>query len=194
MSSCHIYKIRDADRHVAHKGVCRGPSTACRCAAFGNLLWLIFTDPQLATLINQALANNTNLRNAHSFNVEVSCQPQGCTPGLLHRSQSPPTVLKSFGRKRPQLELQYRLSLAGKSTYLRCSIANARPGFIHETGGIRPGRSQPDYFGCRNHILLDCSRPQPTSNSRAIPQPYGKKQCRQCATSRKPDVALPKQP
>lgn len=39
-------------------------------AAFGNLQWeQVFTDPVLADLINQALANNTNLRNA-KLNVD----------------------------------------------------------------------------------------------------------------------------
>lgn len=38
----------------------------------GNLLWEdVFTDPMLADLINQALANNTSLRNAQS-NVEIA--------------------------------------------------------------------------------------------------------------------------
>lgn len=40
--------------------------------AFGNLLWEnVFTDPKLAALINEALENNTNLRNAQ-LNVEVA--------------------------------------------------------------------------------------------------------------------------
>lgn len=41
-------------------------------AAFGNLSWqTVFTDPKLATLIDRALENNTNLQNA-ILNVEVA--------------------------------------------------------------------------------------------------------------------------
>lgn len=40
--------------------------------AFGNLLWEnVFTDPQLAEYINQALANNKSLRNAQ-LNIEIA--------------------------------------------------------------------------------------------------------------------------
>lgn len=52
--------------------------------ALGNLDWQeVFTDPTLRDLINQALANNTNLRNAQS-NVEIArAQLQGAKLSYL---------------------------------------------------------------------------------------------------------------
>lgn len=73
MSSCHIYKKYETPTDTAlTKAYVEARQQPADSAAFGNLLWEdIFTDPQLATLINQALANNTNLRNAQ-LNVEVA--------------------------------------------------------------------------------------------------------------------------
>ena len=73
MSSCHIYKKYETPTDTAlTKAYVEAREQQTDSAAFGNLLWEdVFTDPQLVTLINQALANNTNLRNAQ-LNVEVA--------------------------------------------------------------------------------------------------------------------------
>lgn len=73
MSGCHIYKKYETPTDTAlTKAYVEARQQQTDSTAFGNLLWEdVFTDPQLVTLINQALANNTNLRNAQ-LNVEVA--------------------------------------------------------------------------------------------------------------------------
>lgn len=73
LSSCHIYqKYKTPENTALTKAYVEAREMPVDSAAFGNLLWEdIFTDPKLATLINQALVNNTNLRNAQ-LNVEAA--------------------------------------------------------------------------------------------------------------------------
>ncbi len=73
LSSCHIYKKYETPTSTAlTKAYVEARQEAVDSAAFGNLLWEdVFTDPKLASLINQALQNNTDLRNAQ-LNVEVA--------------------------------------------------------------------------------------------------------------------------
>ncbi len=73
LSGCHIYKKyetpRDTELTKAYAEALEMPADS---AAFGNLRWqAVFTDPLLVDLINRALENNTNLRNAQ-LNVEVA--------------------------------------------------------------------------------------------------------------------------
>ncbi|MBO4942497.1 MAG: TolC family protein [Muribaculaceae bacterium] len=73
MSSCHIYKKYETPTDTAlTKAYVEVREQPVDSAAFGNLLWEdVFTDPLLVNLINKALTNNTNLRNAQ-LNVEVA--------------------------------------------------------------------------------------------------------------------------
>ena len=73
MSSCHIYKKYETPTDTAlTKAYVEAREQPVDSAAFGNLLWEdVFTDPLLVNLINKALTNNTNLRNAQ-LNVEVA--------------------------------------------------------------------------------------------------------------------------
>lgn len=65
LSSCHIYKSYDRPEDILTAGLYRdtvatGDTLASDTANFGNLPWReVFTDPQLQTLIEQGLANNT---------------------------------------------------------------------------------------------------------------------------------------
>ena len=73
LTSCNIYKKFDmpSDNVLAQEYV-EARDAQVDSAAFGNLRWQqVFTDPVLADLINQALANNTNLENAR-LNVEIA--------------------------------------------------------------------------------------------------------------------------
>lgn len=73
LGSCGIYKKYETPTSTPltkdyAEAIQQGPDSA----AFGNLSWRdVFTDPKLATLIEAALQNNTNLRNAQ-LNVEVA--------------------------------------------------------------------------------------------------------------------------
>lgn len=72
-SSCHIYNKFDMpeDNALAQEYV-QAKDAEVDSAAFGNLRWQeVFTDPVLADLINQALANNVNLQNA-KLNVDIA--------------------------------------------------------------------------------------------------------------------------
>lgn len=75
LSSCHIYKSYDRPEDISTAGLYRdtvagGDTLAADTANFGNLPWReVFTDPQLQTLIEQALTNNADLRNA-ALNVK----------------------------------------------------------------------------------------------------------------------------
>lgn len=75
LSSCHIYKSYDRPEDINADGLFRDTASvndtlAADTANFGNLPWReVFTDPQLQILIEQALANNADLRNA-ALNVK----------------------------------------------------------------------------------------------------------------------------
>ena len=75
LSSCHIYKSYDRPDDITAAGLYRDTTAvndtlAADTANFGNLPWReVFTDPQLQTLIEQALANNADLRSA-ALNVK----------------------------------------------------------------------------------------------------------------------------
>ncbi len=73
MASCGIYgKYHTPDDSVITYEYSKAREAGPDSTAFGNLAWEdVFTDPMLADLINQALTNNTNLRNAQS-NVEIA--------------------------------------------------------------------------------------------------------------------------
>ncbi len=75
LSSCHIYKSYDRPEDITTAGLYRDTASvndtlAADTANFGNLPWReVFTDPQLQTLIEQALAGNADLRSA-ALNVK----------------------------------------------------------------------------------------------------------------------------
>ncbi|WP_297328752.1 TolC family protein [uncultured Bacteroides sp.] len=75
LSSCHIYKSYDRPDDIHADGLYRDTATVndilvSDTANFGNLPWReVFTDPQLQTLIEQALIDNADLRNA-ALNVK----------------------------------------------------------------------------------------------------------------------------
>ncbi len=75
LSSCHIYKSYDRPDDITAEGLYRdttltNDTLASDTANFGNLPWReVFTDPQLQTLIEQALTNNADLRSA-ALNVK----------------------------------------------------------------------------------------------------------------------------
>ncbi len=73
LSSCNIYKKFDMpDDSALAAEYKKAREAEVDSAAFGNMRWQdVFTDPMLADLINQALANNTNLRNA-KLNVDIA--------------------------------------------------------------------------------------------------------------------------
>lgn len=66
MSSCHIYqKYQTPEDTPITKEYSEALKQGVDSTAFGNLPWQeVFTDPLLVDLINRALENNTNLRNA----------------------------------------------------------------------------------------------------------------------------------
>ncbi len=73
LSGCHIYNKYSTPTDTAlTKAYAEARQAQVDSAAFGNLLWeKVFTDPKLAALIEQALQNNTNLRNAQ-LNTEIA--------------------------------------------------------------------------------------------------------------------------
>lgn len=73
LGSCGIYKKYETPTDTAlTKAYVEARDAKTDSAAFGNLLWEdVFTDPKLVKLINMALENNTNLRNAQ-LNVEIA--------------------------------------------------------------------------------------------------------------------------
>ncbi len=73
LGSCGIYKKYETPTSTPlTKAYAEAIEQPVDSAAFGNLSWQkVFTDPKLAALIESALANNTNLRNAQ-LNVEIA--------------------------------------------------------------------------------------------------------------------------
>jgi len=75
LSSCHIYKAYDRPEDIMAEGLYRdtalvNDTLASDTSNFGNLPWReVFTDPQLQSYIELALANNADLRSA-ALNVE----------------------------------------------------------------------------------------------------------------------------
>lgn len=72
MGSCNIYKKCELPQDGIVGEYAKAASEPIDSTALGNLSWTeIFTDTQLRSLINQALANNTNLQNA-KLNVDIA--------------------------------------------------------------------------------------------------------------------------
>lgn len=85
LSSCHIYKKYETPTSTPlTKEYAEALKAEQDSTAFGNLPWQqVFTDPILADLINRALENNTDLRNAQ-LNVEAGqAQLQGAKLAYL---------------------------------------------------------------------------------------------------------------
>ena len=70
LSSCHIYKSYDRPEDITTSGLYRDPASendtlVSDTTNFGNLPWReVFTDPQLQSLIEQGLNQNTDLLSA----------------------------------------------------------------------------------------------------------------------------------
>lgn len=73
LGSCNIYKKFEMPQDSAlTEEYVKARQAQPDSAAFGNLRWeQVFTDPVLADLINRALVNNTDLRNA-KLNVDIA--------------------------------------------------------------------------------------------------------------------------
>ncbi|MDE6322532.1 MAG: TolC family protein [Paramuribaculum sp.] len=73
LSSCNIYKKYETpDSTALTAEYKKALESEIDSTAFGNLRWQeVFTDPTLASLIDQALANNTNFKNA-KLNVDIA--------------------------------------------------------------------------------------------------------------------------
>lgn len=73
LSSCNIYKKYETpDSTPLTAEYKQAIEAGVDSSAFGNLRWQqVFTDPMLASLIQQALDNNTNIRNA-KLNVDIA--------------------------------------------------------------------------------------------------------------------------
>jgi NodT family efflux transporter outer membrane factor (OMF) lipoprotein len=85
LGSCNIYKKYETPQTSAlTRAYAEARQEPVDSTAFGNLLWEdVFTDPILADLINQALENNMNLRNA-KLNVDIAhAQLQGAKLAYL---------------------------------------------------------------------------------------------------------------
>lgn len=70
LSSCHIYKSYDRPEDITTSGLYRDPiaendTLVSDTTNFGNLPWIeVFTDPQLQSLIEAGLKQNTDLLTA----------------------------------------------------------------------------------------------------------------------------------
>lgn len=73
LSSCNIYKkYQTPDSTPLTAEYKKALEAGTDSSTFGNMRWQqVFTDPTLASLIEQALQNNTNLRNA-KLNVDIA--------------------------------------------------------------------------------------------------------------------------
>ena len=75
VTSCGVYKKYETPQNTALTKAyvdARDNGAANDSTAFGNLLWeQVFTDPVLADLINRALVNNTDLKDA-KLNVDIA--------------------------------------------------------------------------------------------------------------------------
>lgn len=73
LSSCNIYKKYETpDSTPLTAEYKKAVEAGIDSTAFGNLRWQqVFTDPVLASLIEQALENNVNLRNA-KLNIDIA--------------------------------------------------------------------------------------------------------------------------
>ena len=80
LSSCHIYKSYDRPEDITASGLYRDPAAdndtlASDTTNFGNLPWRkVFTDPQLQSLIEAGLKQNTDLLSA-AQNVKAAELP-----------------------------------------------------------------------------------------------------------------------
>ena len=78
LSSCHIYKSYDRPEDITTSGLYRDPvadndTLVSDTANFGNLPWReVFTDPQLQSLIETGLKQNTDLQSAMLINAKAA--------------------------------------------------------------------------------------------------------------------------
>lgn len=72
-TSCHIYKkFEFSDEAPLNRDYIEAKAAETDSTALGNLPWQqVFTDPVLADIINQALANNVDLKNA-KLNIDIA--------------------------------------------------------------------------------------------------------------------------
>ncbi len=96
-SGCHIYKKYETPQETAiTKAYVEARQAKVDSTAFGNLLWEdVFTDPMLADLINRALVNNKDLKNAR-LNVDIAhAQMKGARLSYLPSLALAPSVGRS---------------------------------------------------------------------------------------------------
>lgn len=107
LSSCHIYKTYDRPEDIRTSGLYRDPASpndtlVSDTTSFGNLPWRqVFTDPQLQVLIEQGLAQNTDLLTAAlkvkeaqapllvaklAFAPSLALSPQGTISSFNHNA------------------------------------------------------------------------------------------------------------
>ena len=78
LSSCHIYKSYDRPEDITTSGLYRDPvadndTLVSDTANFGNLPWReVFTDPQLQSLIETGLKQNTDLHECNTINAKAA--------------------------------------------------------------------------------------------------------------------------
>ena len=121
LSSCHIYKSYDRPEDITTSGLYRDPvadndTLASDTANFGNLPWReVFTDPQLQSLIEAGLKQNTDLLSA-AQNVKAARS----IPDVARLAYAPSLGLSPQGRlaasTRTQLQklIHYLSQLVGK--------------------------------------------------------------------------------
>lgn len=107
LSSCHIYKSYDRPEDINTSGLYRDPvaendTLVSDTANFGNLPWrTVFTDPQLQSLIELGLKQNTDLQSAAlrvkeaqapllaaklAYAPSLALSPQGTISSFNHRA------------------------------------------------------------------------------------------------------------
>lgn len=107
LSSCHIYKSYDRPKDIETAGLYRDPvaendTLVSDTANFGNLPWrTVFTDPQLQSLIELGLKQNTDLQSAAlrvkeaqapllaaklAFAPSLALSPQGTISSFNHNA------------------------------------------------------------------------------------------------------------
>ena len=124
LSSCHIYKSYDRPEDITTSGLYRDPvadndTLVSDTANFGNLPWReVFTDPQLQSLIETGLKQNTDLltaaQNVKAAEASLLSARLAYAPSL---GLSPKERSAALTRMQLQKLIHYLSQPVGKSIY-----------------------------------------------------------------------------
>lgn len=136
LSGCGIYTSYKPETSVPDN-LFRDEAMATDTTSIGSLDWReLFTDPQLQTLIEKGLENNTDMRTAHLRVQEAEAALMTSRPGLPSGTE-PESA--GYDQQLRRFESRQKLSVGGS-----CQLGNRHLRETHQCEKKRTGSSRTD--------------------------------------------------